>query len=168
MAGRAFSEDTYALARASMVRKDFFGTAKYYEQKTRADRSSVDPGILLFERRFLAKMKSIGIPMFAHCVVRSVEEQDKLFAGGFSRARGGDSPHQYGLAIDLIHSTMGWDLPHDPAKPVTTNKCWEMIGVIGKEVAATAEIPIEWGGDWDFWDPAHWQIADWRRLAGLQ
>jgi hypothetical protein len=58
------------------------------------------------------------------------------------------------LAVDIISATKAWDL---------SKKQWDVIGCIGKEIARKRNLKIDWGGDWDFWDPAHWQIADWRK-----
>ena len=112
----------------------------------------VEPG---FEQKFLRKMAKMGVPMFAHCVVRPNGLQDELFKAGHSKARAGESPHNYGLAIDLIHGTKGWQL---------SRQQWDLIGHVGKEIAAAMGIELEWGGDWKFYDPAHWEIKDWRSL----
>ena len=99
--------------------------------------------------------------MFAHCVMRSKAEQHRLYQQGHSKALPGLSPHQHGLAVDIVHSTLAWELPKGPGEK-RADKAWELIGVIGKEVAQGNGIDIVWGGDWKFWDPAHWEIANWK------
>lgn len=77
---------------------------------------------------------------------------------GHSKAKAGQSAHNYGLAIDLIHGIFGWDIPRES---------WELIGHIGKEVATQNGLKLVWGGDWKtLWDPAHWEVAGWREIAG--
>ena len=70
------------------------------------------------------------------------------------------SPHNKGCAVDIVHSVKGWGL---------TDRQWLVVGHVGKEVAAAKGFKLEWGGDWrnkpsDIigWDPAHWQVTDWR------
>lgn len=74
--------------------------------------------------------------------------------------RPGRSPHQFGMAVDIAHLTRAWDL---------TAKEWAVIGLIGKEVARKRKIRIVWGGDFkSIYDPAHWELADWKERAGLK
>jgi hypothetical protein len=64
--------------------------------------------------------------------------------------------------VDIIHASRAWNL---------TKKEWDVLGSIGKEIARKRNLKMEWGGDWDgregrpkFYDPAHWQIKNWRDL----
>ena len=83
--------------------------------------------------------------------------QNELHAAGRSNARAGQSPHNYAMAIDVVHSVHGWEVPE---------LCWDIFEHVGKEVAKAAGIPIEWGGDWtNPVDCAHWELADWRERA---
>lgn len=112
----------------------------------------------------------MGIPVFAHSVVRTRDEQTALYVQGVSKAKAGESMHNYGHAIDIIHSTQGWKL---------SKHQWLLLGHIGKEVAKRIGVKIRWGGDWDmdgipvlddptesFWDAAHWELAD-REIHGF-
>jgi peptidoglycan L-alanyl-D-glutamate endopeptidase CwlK len=99
-------------------------------------------------------------------VFRTFAEQDALFAQGrtkpgeiVTKARGGLSYHNYALAIDivLIHDVDG-DGDYD--KPVWDKKTdfdgdkkadWMEVVQIFKEFG------WEWGGDWGFEDPPHFQ-----------
>ncbi|MEP6920605.1 MAG: M15 family metallopeptidase [bacterium] len=85
---------------------------------------------------------------------RTFAEQDALFAQGrarpgqiVTRAKGGQSNHNYGLAVDLCPFVNGkaiWNAP-----PLV----WFAIG---KEAAKRG---LEWGGDWKkFLDKPHVQI----------
>lgn len=108
------------------------------------------------------------MPFYAFEVVRSRERQTALHKIGVSNAPAGQSPHNYGFAVDIVHSDRHWNL---------TNKEWWVIGQIGIEVARRQKVPVRWGGDWDgdgdiydnrLFDPAHWEIANWRKLTLVQ
>lgn len=114
----------------------------------------VHPDIVDFWKAMHKECKARRIPIKAFEFLRTRERQDELHAQGRSNARAGQSPHQYGLAVDIISATKAWDL---------SKKQWDVIGSIGKEIARKRNIKLEWGGDWEFWDPAHWQIADWKK-----
>ncbi|WP_292117458.1 M15 family metallopeptidase [Mesorhizobium sp.] len=129
---------------------------RYAAQQMRADREGVNMQLLGFYDAFQRQLRALGVPMFVAEFVRSEDRQDELRALGTTKAVGGSSPHQYGLAFDLVHSKLGWDL---------TRQQWTLIGHIGKSVAARGRMKIDWGGDWEFYDPAHWQVRGWRLLA---
>jgi LAS superfamily LD-carboxypeptidase LdcB len=76
---------------------------------------------------------------------RSVEDQDKLYQKGrrgiqgektVTKAKGGNSFHQYGTAVDVVFSDKNgnpsWSEKHD----------WNALGQAGKDAG------LEWGGDW--------------------
>lgn len=134
---------------------DFLKSPKYGDQQSRANRKGAHVDILDFERALVRRLRKLGVPVFAHCVIRTSAEQDALFVQGNSKARGGQSPHNYGFAVDIVHSVSAWEIPAH---------AWAMIGHVGKEVAASLGVKVQWGGDWSFYDPAHWELADWRKL----
>lgn len=129
-------------------------------------RERTHPDIVLFYQKFQAELIRRGIPLYAFEFYRDNKRQDYLKRSGNSNASAGGSPHQYGCAVDVVHVLKLWNL---------TQKQWEVIGAIGKEVARKANIAIRWGGDWNgngvsvlndpkerFWDPAHWELENWR------
>lgn len=146
----------YASALRGVASVVFCKSEKYREQQWRADRVGAHPDILDFERLLIRRMRRLNVPMFAHCVMRNEEEQAVLRSRGHSRAGPGQSPHQHGFAVDIVHGMKAWDLDR---------KTWALVGHIGKEVAAQAGIHVEWGGDWEFYDPAHWQLTNWKQLV---
>ena len=84
---------------------------------------------------------------------RSFEEQNELYAQGRTKpgaivtnAIGGDSFHNYGVAVDIVFTVNGrpsW----------ANNHPWSTLGKIGKKHG------FEWGGDWvSFPDRPHLQI----------
>lgn len=129
---------------------------RMFNLSQRALRDGAHPDILRFEEVFTRRMAKLGIPVFAHCVVRTPAEQLKLYRGGQSKDSPADGmwPHK-GCAVDLVHATRAWNL---------SSKEWLVLGHVGKEAAKSAGIAIEWGGDWKFYDPAHWQLAGWKNL----
>lgn len=86
--------------------------------------------------------------------LRTFAEQDALFAQGRSRpgpvvtrARGGQSNHNYGLAVDLVPFNNGQPNWNAPLGVWTT---------IGREAE---KLGLEWGGDWrKFVDKPHVQL----------
>lgn len=145
----------YAHGLIAVRDREFILGAKFSEQQSRANRKGANIDILDFERAMVRRMRRLHVPMFAHCILRTPEEQDALYIQGRSQLKGKKGAHVYGCAVDLIHGTRGWDL---------SRKTWELIGHIGKEVAASLQVKLVWGGDWDFFDPAHWELKDWQKL----
>lgn len=147
--------NTYASELRGMTDRSFCFSEKYGVQQGRADRTGAQPEILDFERKLIRRCWKLGVPMFAHCVNRGSEEQNRLFKLGHSKARAGESPHNFGAAVDIVHSTKAWEL---------TRKQWALIGHLGKELATQHGLDVVWGGDWEFYDPAHWELATWRTI----
>jgi hypothetical protein len=85
---------------------------------------------------------------------RTFQEQDELYAQGRTRpgnivtnSRGGQSNHNYGLAVDvvpLVNGQPNWNVPAS---------VWQTIGEAGKRAG------LNWGGDWrTFKDPPHFEL----------
>lgn len=136
---------------------EYLRSEVYQEQQWRAVREGAHPLILKFEKAFIKRLREIGIPMFPHCIVRTPEVQARAYMEKRSKAHPAEGyPHQR-CAVDVIHSKYGWEMSVDQ---------WAVIGHIGKEVAHMLGIAMEWGGDWPtLYDPAHWQLANWRERA---
>lgn len=135
-------------------------TRNYQEQQWRADRKGAHPNILIFEKLFVRRMAGLNVPVFAHNMLRDLAWQQKLFDEGVSKAKPGSSPHQYGCAVDIVHGTKAWEL---------TDEQWLLMGHVGHELGRQLGIKLVWGGndgpgDKFAWDPAHWQLADWRKV----
>lgn len=148
--------DAQAIIRA-LSDTEYLKSALYEEQQWRAVRENAHLLILEFENAFVKRLREMGMPFFAHCVVRTPKEQARAFLAGNSKIHPTEPyPHQH-CAVDIIHSKYGWELTVDQ---------WAVIGHIGKEVAHMRGIAVEWGGDWrSLYDPAHWQLANWRERA---
>ncbi|MDF2002688.1 M15 family metallopeptidase [Bacillus pumilus] len=96
---------------------------------------------------------------------RSFAEQNKLYAQGrtapgkiVTNAKGGQSNHNYGLAIDYVL------LSADGKKALwTVNEKWRRVAQIGKSLG------FSWGGDWkSFKDYPHLEMMGGMTLSQLQ
>jgi hypothetical protein len=89
---------------------------------------------------------------------RTFAEQDSLYDGGKGKAthaRGGESFHNWGLAVDVIPTRTGYD--------TVTYKGFEReMGAFFKEcgfVAFAKHFGLRWGGDDSFYDPGHFECC---------
>jgi peptidoglycan L-alanyl-D-glutamate endopeptidase CwlK len=92
--------------------------------------------------------------------LRTFAEQDALYAQGrtkpgpiVTKAQGGLSLHNYGLAIDIALILDGKEASWDEKKDFDGDKKsdWQEIVTIFKQHG------WEWGGDWKFTDTPHFQ-----------
>ncbi|MEK4606533.1 LysM peptidoglycan-binding domain-containing protein [Geobacillus sp. FSL W8-1251] len=125
---------------------------------------NVHPVVADKARQLITKAYNEGIYVVITQGYRSKEEQDALYAQGRSKpgkivtnARGGDSYHNYGLAIDFAlmnpDGSISWNVD---AK-------WKRVAQIGKSFG------LEWGGDWkSFPDYPHFQYTFGLSLADLR
>lgn len=149
---------THTQAAKSLVDLASFKNPKVLNRIDGPDTGGCHPDLIDFYKAFQKHLRQHGIPMIPTEFFRTPERQAELRAEGRSKAGPWQSPHQYGCALDLVGATRFWNL---------TRKEWEVIGTIGKEVARKRGLKMEWGGDWDFYDPAHWQLADWKGYKRL-
>jgi peptidoglycan L-alanyl-D-glutamate endopeptidase CwlK len=109
--------------------------------------------------------------------LRTFAEQDALFAQGrtkpgaiVTKAKGGQSYHNYGLAIDIVllvdtdnngtFETASWDSQTDFDGDKKSD--WQEIVAIFKRYG------YEWGGDWKFSDMPHFQKTFGKSIVELQ
>ncbi len=145
----------YQAAAVRLVDLPAVNTTKYRVRETSVSREGSDVEIALFAMKFIDELKRRGMPFFPHCYLRDEATQNALLKRGVTKAKFGQSPHNYGMAVDIVHYGRFWDL---------SRKEWAIIGLTGKEVARRANIKITWGGDWKFYDPAHWELRDWKLI----
>lgn len=100
---------------------------------------------------FIAKAKTAGIDIKITAGMRTFEEQEKLYNQGrttpgniVTKAKPGQSFHNYGLAIDVVPIVNGKAVWED-------ENLWQKLGVIGESAG------FEWGGRWKFVDKPHFQ-----------
>ncbi|HEX8922139.1 MAG TPA: peptidoglycan-binding protein [Pyrinomonadaceae bacterium] len=114
----------------------------------------VNPELASRIRAVVAALAQGGIQIEVVQGLRTFEEQDNLYKQGRTKpgpvvthARGGQSNHNYGLAVDVVPFTDGkpnWNAP---------NSVWVAIGAEG------AKLGLEWGGNWKkFIDKPHLQL----------
>jgi peptidoglycan L-alanyl-D-glutamate endopeptidase CwlK len=117
---------------------------------------------ILFMDKLVAQSEKIGIHILITDDFRSPQDQNVLYDQGRSTAgsivtqvRGGQSYHNYGLAIDFALRIPGgkviWDLEYDGNRNGKSD--WMEVVSIAKRLGFT------WGGDWtDFPDYPHLQM----------
>lgn len=107
------------------------------------------------------EIRNRGVDVRFSQVYRTIEEQDELYAKGrttagsiVTNARGGQSYHNYGLAVDVVLLTGGggvsWDRNLD--QDGDGKKDWDEIVFVFKHFG------WKWGGDWrSFKDYPHFE-----------
>lgn len=124
----------------------------------------VNPQLANRIRLMAAELKKQGITIMAVSGLRTFAEQDALYAQGRTKpgsivtnARGGQSLHNYGLAVDVV-PVNGNGQPNWNASEAT----WQKIGAAGKKQG------MEWGGDWkSFKDRPHFQMTAGKSVSTL-
>lgn len=122
--------------------------------------------------QFLQLAAMAGINLRVTHTLRTLDEQMHLYAKGrafregvwvviapgliVTRARPGDSPHNYGMAFDICFAGA------DPY-PDADDPRWAMLGRFGEECG------LNWGGplgqgDKFTWDRPHFQRNNWRQF----
>lgn len=105
--------------------------------------------------RFIGAASAAGFDIMITSTLRTIAQQDELYSYGRSgankskgkvtNAKGGQSYHNYGLAMDVV--------------PIVNGKAdwktdWDRLGAIGKAQG------LEWGGDFkSFVDRPHFQMS---------
>lgn len=142
--------------------RGFLDRFKYRDQQQRANREGADIRICEFADKLVRRAAKMGIPLFPVVIMRTYDDQAAAYVTGVSKDSPDDGiwPHM-GFAVDIIHSVHGY-----MDKPKIAH-AWDVIGHLGKEVAVSMDLKVTWGGDWKFYDPAHWEIADWKEHVQL-
>lgn len=108
---------------------------------------------------FVQAANAAGLDVLVYCTVRTMQEQADLYAQGrtkpgkvVTRARPGESAHNFGLAFDgapLIGGKIDWD----PENPI-----WTRYGKVA------TDIGLEWAGNWvEFKEYPHIQLPNWEQ-----
>lgn len=149
------------------VQPAFFTTEGHLRQHERADWAHVDPRLMYWAALFIEYARKRSIPLYVHCALRGAAEQERLVAEGHSKAPYPRSAHNIGEAVDIVHARFHWSM---------TDKEWALLGVLGRlaldrvnaQLPKARKLALNWGGydgpqDRFAWDPAHWEIADYRQ-----
>lgn len=111
---------------------------------------------------FLDAVAAEGIDLLVVCTYRSPEEQARAYAQGrttpgpiLTRAKPGQSAHNFGLAIDVVPIVDG------KAEWSEKNPIWKKIGEIGQAAG------MQWYGapGSPFPEVGHFQHPEWKLLA---
>lgn len=138
-------------------------TLDYIMSKSAARLAGLLPVVRTATERLIQRSFAIGIPIVITQGLRTIAEQDALYAQGRSkpgkvvtRARGGYSYHNFGMAVDYAllmpdGRSVSWDTKVDGNRDKRAD--WIQVAEIGKELGFT------WGGDWtSFPDYPHLQM----------
>lgn len=132
----------------------FFTTDHMLRKAQNCDWQHVDPRLRFFAAKLVETFRRQNIPLYIHCAFRTPAEQQKLVAAGRSRTPPPEAAHVQGCAVDIVHGRYHWEM---------TRQEWALVGKIGKELADRMGLDVVWGGDWNFYDPAHWELRHWRK-----
>lgn len=142
--------------------------------KRSVNKDDLHPGLVAVIKLMLRKLEDDGGPFKVYSGLRTFAEQNELYAKGrttggniVTKARGGQSMHNYGLAVDLapfnLMTPAEWDL-HWPDPTKVDGQAWyDMEGAL-TEAAAEIDmegddgVDYEWGGRWKFRDTPHIQV----------
>ncbi len=132
------------------------GTAILNEQRL----AKVHPAVATRARAMVELLAQSGVEILITQGLRTWEEQDALYAKGrttpptgpkfiVTKAKGGQSYHNFGLAVDIVVldaiGKADWDTSHPG---------WKAAATAGKSLG------LEWGGDWkSFKDLPHFQYT---------
>ncbi|MFE6074907.1 M15 family metallopeptidase [Paenibacillus sp. NPDC057886] len=124
--------------------------------------TGLHPVVAESEKLLVRKAARRGIEVVITHDFRSIEEQDALYNQGRSiagnvvtNAKGGESYHNYGLAIDFALRTPEGDVVWDMERDDNGNGKADWLEVV--ELAK--ELGFTWGGDWaNFPDYPHLQM----------
>ena len=116
-------------------------------------------------REFINKVeKELGIKLRATSTLRTYAEQNELYAQGRTKAggivtnaKGGQSNHNFGTALDVVPIVNG------QADWKTSADTWSKIAKVGKAVG------FDWGGDWkSIVDKPHFEMNFGNSLAQMR
>lgn len=150
-----------------LAARAFLASESYARQGNRADWQQVDPRMRQWAARLCLAAKAMDIPLYVHSAFRTKEQQDALLSRGVTKVGYPRSAHNIGEAVDIVHGVYHWDL---------TPLEWTFLHHLGQDVLRklNSKLPkdkrlyLNWGGDDKTpqdkfrWDPAHWEILDYR------
>lgn len=139
-------------------------TLDYVMSKSLSKLTGLLPVVRTATERLIQRSFAMGIPIVITQGLRTVAEQDALYAQGRTKpgkvvtnARGGYSYHNFGVALDFVllmpdGKSVSWDTVRDGNGDKRAD--WLQVAEIGKQLG------FEWGGDWtSFKDLPHFQMT---------
>lgn len=135
----------------------YYSSPQYFEDIGKADWPLTDQVLLEFTRKLFLQARRDHVPIYVHTAYRSRALQAALARAGKSNVSSG--PHQRGAAVDIVHAFYHWNAP---------DQFWSYLNLVGHEIIRANGYPIQWGGDFkSLYDPAHWQLREWRKKPKL-
>ena len=134
------------------------------------DKDQLHPVLVCVMDAVLLKLEMSREPFKIYSGLRTFAEQDALYAQGrdtvggiVTNARGGQSMHNYGLAVDMAPFNMVTPNDDDVYWPDPDERdgvVWYHLENILLETTQELDLDldIEWGGRWKFRDVPHVQI----------
>ena len=125
---------------------------------------SLDPSFRPKIQVLLDDLERRGIKCIVTSGRRTIHEQNELYDQGrrtpgdiVTKAKGGESPHNFGLAADLCpldsHGNPWWNAPDD---------VWQVIHNLAEERGY-----LDSGYDWKFCDRPHIEDPNWKTTQAL-
>lgn len=136
----------------------FLSSAAYAAQQQRADWQQCDPRMRLLAARVVLRAAKLGIPLYVHSAFRTKAEQDELVRRKVTKAPYPRSAHNIGEAFDLVHGVHQWNM---------TPREWAYLRwLVDDELRKlNAKYPkdrkLQLGAQIS-WDPAHFEVLDYR------
>lgn len=98
--------------------------------------------------------------------MRGRDAQNRAYAAGRSKAKFGQSAHNYfpAIAVDLFPAPYDWN----------NRQAFKDLAEVAMRIAKKHDVPLRWGGDWnmdgnrttkDSWDMPHFELHPWRKWA---
>lgn len=122
------------------------------DERSEKNIATLHPEVRPYARALIRKAATQGITIKVISGTRTYEQQNELYEQGRSKpgnivtkARGGQSNHNFGIAFDIGLFTNG--------KYVEESPLYKVVGALGKEIG------LDWGGDWvSIQDEPHFQL----------
>ncbi|CAH0305470.1 peptidoglycan-binding protein [Priestia megaterium] len=126
--------------------------------------SKIHPTLADKARQLIAKAHEEGIDLVVTQGLRTIAEQNALYAQGrtapgkiVTKAKGGSSYHNFGLAFDIAVRKENGEIDWD------STKLYSRVGQLGKSIG------LEWGGDFkSIRDTPHFQLTFGLTLSQLR
>ena len=127
--------------------------------------ATLEPGFRVIVEDMISQLEKEGIRCVAVSGRRTIHEQNELFAKGrdsegniigkiVTRARGGQSPHNFGLACDVCpldaNDNLWWNAPDD---------VWHVIAIKAKELGLNDGYDFKSIKDSPHVESAQWKVA---------
>lgn len=121
---------------------------------------TLDPAFRAKIETLISELLIRGIKVVATSCRRTIKEQDALYAQGrttpgsiVTKAKGGQSAHNFGLACDLCpldpHGHLWWNAPDD---------VWNVMHLIGEQLGLTAGYDFKTIKDSPHFEHPGWKI----------